>query len=241
MIDFMKEKQNTENFLLIADTHDLLWRNDDFDFFIDKVGIPGASNQQYQHILLLGDISSEDIKHIVEKFPDLAECGEIYGICGNHDTHGVFNWFGVKDLHGKMEEIGGWKVAGFEGTAKYKDRKFPSMTQEESVRFARKLLANGMKPDILISHEKPKLFWLPPETEEAKQKEMLEHHGGLAGVGEMLCGAGVPLNLHGHHHQNYHKTLLNGTEEFCIFPFGGMRIWKDGSLYIYDMEGKRIL
>lgn len=240
MTNIIKEKQNTENFLLIADTHDLLWRNKDFDFFIEKVGIPGASRQQYQHILLLGDISTKDIKYIVEKFSDLAEQKEIYGIYGNHDARGIFNWFGIKDLHGEMETIGDWKVAGFEGAAKYKNGQFPSMSQEESVKFARRFLLNGMKPDILISHEKPKLFWLPPETEEMQQKEQAEHHKGLAGVGEILCGAGVQLNLHGHYHQNYHKTLLNGTEEFCIFPFGGMRIWKDGSFFVYDMEGKGI-
>lgn len=236
MLDFFREKRPSENFLLVADTHNQLQNNDDLEKFVNIIGIPGSAHQKYQHILLLGDISVNDIECIRKLLPKLFEKGEVYGIYGNHDAKKTFNWFGIHDLHGRMARVSGIKIAGWEGSSKYKNERFPSMLQNESIQYAKNISICGEFPDLLISHDKPRTDWVKEEH----ALEILEHHVGLAGIYEYMKIADIPVNIHGHYHTNYAKQLPNGSEEICIFPFACLRIWKDRAFRIYDMNGKEI-
>src|SRR5690348_15566510 len=57
------------------------------------------------------------------------------GVAGNHDGRGELAPLGIRDLHRKRVEVGGWSFAGFEGCVRYGDG--PNQyTQDEAAELA---------------------------------------------------------------------------------------------------------
>ena len=168
--------------LIITDTHNSLMKKH-------------FENIDYQNIdccLLLGDISYDDltiIKQLISK--------PIYGVLGNHDCWSLYEDNQIEDIHGKVIEINGVKIAGLQGSLKYKDVNAPLYTDKESKRIAREI----PKADILISHDSPKYLY-------GKDNYA---HSGLQGITDYLVKNKVPLNIHGHHHKSSVERLRNGT------------------------------
>ncbi|WP_159273324.1 metallophosphoesterase [Variovorax boronicumulans] len=170
-------------------------------------------------IVLLGDIQARQPLH-VELGPILG-LTEVWFIHGNHDTDTVEdfdNLFGSqladRNLHGRVVEIAGYKVAGLGGIFRSKiwdpqqpiekaafqssDAMRRTMKREERWRdgISRKhrssifpadyqrLLRSG-PADILVTHEAPAV-----------------HPHGWKAVDELAETLGVQLVVHGHHHQN---------------------------------------
>ena len=171
--------------LIIADTHGCLYEDEiPFDHTADVC-------------LLLGDLSLQDIAIIQEHIDDIP----IYGVLGNHDDFDLYDMCGIENIHGKVVEVKGVRVAGIQGSLRYKYSDMPLYTDEESVEIAEAMGA----ADILISHDSPK--YLHGTNDFA--------HSGLQGITRYCEKYSVPLNIHGHHHENMKSVLPNGTTSIC--------------------------
>ncbi|WP_244164297.1 metallophosphoesterase [Variovorax atrisoli] len=170
-------------------------------------------------IVLLGDIQARQLLHI-ELSPILNHT-EVWFIHGNHDTDTDADYDNLwgseladRNLHGRIVEIAGYKVAGLGGIFRTKiwDPRQPvekaafqssdamrrAMKREERWRddISRKhrssifpvdylrLLRSG-PADILVTHEAPGA-----------------HPHGWRAIDELAEMLGVQLVVHGHHHQN---------------------------------------
>ena len=174
---------------------------------------------QPEAIVLLGDIQARQPLH-VELGPILG-LTEVWFIHGNHDTDNVEDFDNLfesqladRNLHGRVVEIAGYKVAGLGGIFRSKiwDPRQPiekaafqssdamrrTMKREERWRdgISRKhrssifpadyqrLLRSG-PADILVAHEAPSV-----------------HTHGWQVIDELAETLGVQLVVHGHHHRN---------------------------------------
>lgn len=172
--------------LVIADTHNCL----------DDEEITGL---EADVCLLLGDLSAKDIQKIKYNITTMP----IYGVLGNHDDWKLYDAYGIENIHNKVVDVKGVKIAGLQGSIKYKNTDYPLYTDEESSNIARSM--NGA--DVLISHDSPKYF----------HGEINFAHSGLQGVTDYCVKNKIPLNLHGHHHCNKKGILENGTFSMCCF------------------------
>jgi len=176
--------------IIIADTHNAL--NEEELINVLKL------HYDYDLCILLGDHSDNDIMKILNNIPK----EKIYALLGNHDGNYIQN-YELNNLNGNMFTIKNTNILGIEGSFKYKPVKFPSFTQEESISFLKDL----PRADILFSHDGP--F----DNERVNNPA----HQGLFGITYYLFKNKVKYNIHGHIHEDYNKTLLNGTKEMSLF------------------------
>ena len=188
-------------------------------------------------IVLLGDIQALRPLHI--ELGPILDLTKAYWIPGNHDTDSDADYdnlweseFAGRNLHGRIVEIAGFKVAGLGGIFRTKiwdprrpieEAAFPSseamrraMKREERWRdgISRKhrssifpedfqqLLRCG-PADILVTHEAPSA-----------------HPHGWDVIDELAQALGVQLAVHGHHHQNIDyvaEGLMSGAAPFRAF------------------------
>lgn len=193
-------------------------------FFGDPHGdfapvIAAVERLRPEAIVLLGDIQARQPLHI--ELRPIMGITEVWFIHGNHDTDSDADYdnlwgseFSDRNLHGRIVEIAGYKVAGLGGIFRSKiwDPRRPiaeaafvstdalrrSMRPEEQWRdgIARRhrstifpddyqqLLRSG-PADILVTHEAP-----------------AAHPHGWQAIDELAETLGVQLVLHGHHHQS---------------------------------------
>jgi Icc-related predicted phosphoesterase len=173
--------------LVIADTHGCL-RDDE---------VPMDHNADV--CLLLGDFSVRDLQIIKDRVTNIP----IYGVLGNHDGFDLYEHCGIENIHGKVVEVKGVRVAGIQGSLRYKYSDMPLYTDDESVEIAESMDA----ADILISHDSPK--YLHGTNDFA--------HSGLHGITRYCEKWSIPLNIHGHHHDPKEFVLDNGTRSICCY------------------------
>jgi len=188
-------------------------------------------------IVLLGDVQARQPLHI--ELGPILDFTEVWFIHGNHDTDTVEdfdNLFGSqladRNLHGRIVEIAGYKIAGLGGIFRSKiwDPRQPiekaafqsgdamrrTMKREERWRdgISRKhrssifpddfqQLRRSGPADILVTHEAPSA-----------------HPHGWQAVDELAETLGVQLVVHGHHHQNIDylaESLMTAAEPFRAF------------------------
>ena len=172
--------------LAIADLH--WWLPSE----LDKI-----ENLDFDICVLCGDFPEMAIQYIDSLIPDKP----IYGIPGNHDDWNKLERNGIENIHGKVVDVCGYKIAGFGGSPRYKEVDCPMFTQREAFR-----ALNAMpRCDILISHESAYHLFA---------KDM--PHGGFLGINWYLGMNRVKLNICGHHHINAHKRKYH-TDIFCVF------------------------
>ena len=181
---------NKIKLLIITDTHNGLKEDELKDVLYE--------HPDYDMCLLLGDHSDGDIRTVLEHIPK----EKIYALLGNHDNNYIDN-FGLNNLNGEIINVNGVKILGIEGSFKYKKVDFPSFTQEESVRF----LVNKEQVDILASHDGP--------FDDNRTGD--PSHQGLFGITYYLFKNKVKYNIHGHLHEEFDKTLANGTIEKSLY------------------------
>jgi predicted phosphodiesterase len=193
-------------------------------FFGDPHGdlepvITAVERFQPEAIVLLGDIQARRPLHV--ELRPILDLTEIWFIHGNHDTDADADYdnlwgseLATRNLHGRIVEIAGYKIAGLGGIFRSKiwDPRQPieeaafqssdamrrTMKREERWRdgISRKhrssifpadyqqLLQSGHS-DILVTHEAP-----------------AAHPHGWQAIDELAETLGVQLVVHGHHHQN---------------------------------------
>ncbi|MCR6478109.1 metallophosphoesterase [Variovorax sp. ZS18.2.2] len=200
-------------------------------FFGDPHGdldpvIAAVERLQPEAIVLLGDIQARRPLH--DELRPILDLTEIWFIHGNHDTDSDADYdnlwgseLATRNLHGRIVEIAGFKVAGLGGIFRRKiwdpqrpieeaafqssDAMRRTMKREERWRdgISRKhrssifpadyqqLLQSGHS-DILVTHEAP-----------------AAHPHGWQVIDELAETLGVQLVVHGHHHQ-YIDYLAEG-------------------------------
>jgi predicted phosphodiesterase len=202
-------------------------------FFGDPHGdlepvIAAVERFQPEAIVLLGDIQARRPLHVELK--PIMDLTEIWFIHGNHDTDSDADYdnlwgseVATRNLHGRIVEIAGYKVAGLGGIFRSKiwDPRRPieeaafqssdamrrTMKREERWRHGisrkhrssifpadyQQLLRSGHS-DILVTHEAP-----------------AAHPHGWKAIDELAEALGVQLVVHGHHHQ-YIDYLAKGMQ-----------------------------
>jgi len=173
-------------------------------------------------IVLLGDLQAR--RPLQVELAPILDRTEVYFIHGNHDTDTSFdtdyydNLWGSeladRNLHGRIVEIAGYKVAGLGGIFRSKIWD-PRRPLEEAPFFSADALRRSMRPeaqwrdgisrrhrssifpadyqqllrsgpaDILVTHEAP-----------------AAHPHGWKAIDELAEALGVQLVAHGHHHQS---------------------------------------
>lgn len=176
---------NHVRLLIITDTHNCL--------YYDKESVEKIKNAQYDVCLILGDISNSDIIEILKFVP----YDKIYGLLGNHDELDRFEESKIRSLNGKVITINGVRIAGLQGSHRYKTGDYGMYTHEESIQ-----IADEMPPaDILVSHDRP---FIKDNNDNV--------HDGLKGVTYYCYKNHVKLEIHGHLHEETEEILKNGTK-----------------------------
>ena len=151
-------------------------------------------------IVLLGDMGDDEF---LLRIKQLASGIRIVGVLGNHDDFDLYERFEIENINGQVVEHDGVKLAGLEGSIRYKDSEFPSYTQDESIILSSQLTA----ADILISHTSP----VNIHTHKGVS------HMGLQGITNYLERYRPLLNLHGHQHTNVYSILPYGTAVVGVY------------------------
>ena len=149
--------------------------------------------------LLLGDISCDDIREIL-KYIDK---NKIYGILGNHDYLTNLEKFNIPNINGKVITINDVRIAGIEGSIKYKEMQ-PGYTLEEGF----EKVKNMEETDILITHTSP--FG-------AVGLAANSLHIGAPYINEYIFRTGCPIVVSGHNHINQEHTYINGTKGISLY------------------------
>jgi len=177
--------------IIISDTHGRLREEEFIDFL---------KNTSYDLCIMLGDHHDNDIQ-IIKKHIDNTK---LVGLLGNHD-YNYLNNYNIPDINGKIVTVNGVTILGMQGSYKYKPVDFPSFTQEESILF----LENMPKVDILVSHDRK----FDPNN------QMNNAHQGLKGITRYIYKNKIPYHIHGHIHEDYEDTMINGTKEISVFGY----------------------
>ena len=178
--------------LIITDTHNTL-KEDEFKTFV-------LNHNNYDICLLLGDFGYNDLP-IILKYVDK---NRIYSLLGNHD-YDYIKEYNLNNLNGNIINVNGIKLLGIQGSFKYKPVDFPSFSQKGSIDF----LKDKDAVDILVSHD----------TKFNSNSERDPAHQGLFGITYFLFKNKVPYHIHGHIHNPYKSTMINGTKEISSFNY----------------------
>jgi predicted phosphodiesterase len=189
-----------------------------------------AATQKYQPeaVILLGDYDLDmPLESCLEEIVGLTE---IWWIAGNHDFESpvkyknLFNSaFSDRDLHLKVTEIAGLRVAGLGGiflgrvwyppqqpkwlgkqhylhhqSANIKDSGM-SLKYKSAIWHDEFEALKTLKADILVSHEAPG-----------------SHRHGFKVIGELAVAMGVKNIFHGHLHENYSSTIKNNIKVYGV-------------------------
>ncbi|MDD5461542.1 MAG: metallophosphoesterase [Methylococcales bacterium] len=189
-----------------------------------------AAVQKYQPeaVILLGDYDLETpLENCLE---DIANLTEIWWIAGNHDFESPKKYnnlfhsaFSHKDLHLKVTEIAGLRIAGLGGIflgrvwyppqpPKWLDKKHYLYHQSASTKRSGLSLKyksaiwhdefellKTLKADILVTHEAPG-----------------SHRHGFQAIDELAIAMGVKNIFHGHLHENYTRTIKQNINVFGV-------------------------
>jgi len=210
-------------------------------------------------IVLLGDIQARRPLHV--ELGAILDLTEVWFIHGNHDTDSSLDYDNLwgselaeRNLHGRIVEIAGYKVAGLGGIFRSKiwDPRQPvvhapfisagmlrrSMRHEERWRGGIALrhrssifpadylqLFQSQPADILVTHEAP-----------------VAHPHGWQAIDELAKTLGVQLVVHGHHHQSVDylaEGLMTAAAPFRAFgvDMGSHLAWPPGHQDGTELEG----
>ena len=126
------------NILFITDTHNCLAYSDKYLNYIKSL-----KATDYDICLILGDVSSLDIDAIKSIIPK----EKLFGIAGNHDSINIMDANNITNIHGKVIECKGIKIAAMMGSNRYKQGDYGMITQDESIQIAKSMET----ADILVT------------------------------------------------------------------------------------------
>jgi predicted phosphodiesterase len=170
-------------------------------------------------IVLLGDIQARQPLHI-ELRPILA-LTEVWFIHGNHDTDSDADYDNLwgsdladRNLHGRIVEIAGFKIAGLGGIFRSKIWD-PRQPLKEAAFASADALRRSMRPEerwrggvgrrhrsTIFPDVYLQLLRSPPADILVTHEAPAAHPHGWQAIDELAETLGVQLVVHGHHHQS---------------------------------------
>ncbi len=159
-------------------------------------------------VLVLGDISREDLQTIDKRYEHSVKLG----ILGNHDRPHFFNGTTIRNLHETITTVCDVTFAGFGGAPRYSDKSYGQYTEEEAMAFLRDL----ERVDVFIAHSNPRREDRPDLLE-------YEPRAGFASFTEYIQRVKPRHVFHGHIHEqedykigdtNVHSVF--GTQRFSL-------------------------
>ena len=170
-------------------------------------------------IVLLGDIQARQPLHI--ELQPILNLTEVWFIHGNHDTDSDAdhdNLWGSelagRNLHGRIVEIAGYKVAGLGGIFRSKIWD-PRQPLKEAAFASVDALRRSMRPEdrwrggvgrrhrsSIFPDDYQQLLRSPPADILVTHEAPAVHPHGWQAIDELAETLGVQLVVHGHHHQS---------------------------------------
>ncbi|WPS85634.1 Ser/Thr protein phosphatase (plasmid) [Brevibacillus halotolerans] len=162
-------------------------------------------------MFLLGDINQILLQKIAEVF----HSKQIMGVQGDFGFQGDLEYYGILDCHGKVVELNKYRIAGVEGSNRYKAGPYPMHTQDEIKTLCQQLPS----ADILLCHNTP-----------CGYHDQADHpvYQGFVGLTDYIERCSPRFLFHGHHninsidHQN--NTTLIGVFGGIIYDFESMEL-----------------
>ena len=188
-------------------------------------------------IVLLGDLQARRPLHV--ELAPILDRTEVYFIHGNHDTGSdsdYDNLFGSeladRNLHGRIVEIAGYKIAGLGGIFRSKIWD-PRRPVEEAAFFSAEALCRSMRLEerwrdgiarrhrsTIFPEDYQRLLQSPPADILVTHEAPAAHPHGWSAVDELAETLGVQLVIHGHHHRNINyvaEGLMTAAAPFRAF------------------------
>ena len=170
-------------------------------------------------IVLLGDLQAR--RPLQVELAPILERTEVYFIHGNHDTDSDLdydNLFGSeladRNLHGRIVEIAGYKIAGLGGIFRSKIWD-PRRPIEEAAFASADALRRSMRPEAqwrggiarrhrstIFPEDYQRLLRSPAADILVTHEAPAVHPHGWKAIDELAEALGVQLVAHGHHHQS---------------------------------------
>jgi len=170
-------------------------------------------------IVLLGDLQAR--RPLQVELAPILDRTKVYFIHGNHDTDSdpdYDNLFGSeladRNLHGRIVEIAGYKVAGLGGIFRSKIWD-PRRPVEEAAFFSADALRRSMRAEerwrdgiarrhrsTIFPEDYQRLLRSPPADILVTHEAPAVHPHGWKAIDELAEALGVQLVAHGHHHQS---------------------------------------
>ena len=184
-------------------------------------------------VILLGDLQAQRPLE-VELAPILAST-EVWFIHGNHDTDSEAdhdNLFGSKladrNLHGRVVEIAGQRIAGLGGVFRGKVWTPPAPAQVENPKqsLARCGKGNRWRGGLPLT-QRSTIFPVDVEKLRKQRADILvtheagsAHPHGFAAIDDLARSLGVSKTFHGHHHDQRDYSAERTRLGFIAFGVG---------------------
>lgn len=178
--------------IVISDTHGDLAFGDRFKAFMESISV-------YDLCIILGDIYAYELDKICEIIPP----EKIIALRGNHDKFDVYDKHKIVNINGKIHSVKGIKIAGIEGSNRYKNEDAPLYTHYESLLLAYKMPQDA---DVLITHD---LMFTESQYDKA--------HEGMVGITYYVMKNRIKYHIHGHIHKSYKKQYSNNVIEKSVY------------------------
>jgi predicted phosphodiesterase len=180
-------------------------------------------------VILLGDYDLDSpLQHYLKEIIDLTE---IWWIAGNHDFESNSKYDNLfhssladKDLHLKVTEIAGVRIAGLSGIFLGRVWYPPQSPKWQCKQhFLRNPLANISDSDELSLKYKSAIWHDEFETLKTLKADILvsheapgSHRHGFSVINELAAAMRVKYIFHGHLHENYARTMKNNITVFGV-------------------------
>lgn len=205
--------ENSISILVIADTHNNILHKDLIQFVKDNV-------DEADIVAYLGDISRSSLTQFVEIVGDKKTQ---IGVLGNHDEMDLYENTSIISIHSNIHISGEIKIAGMEGSIKYKNLDYPAYTHQESLEIAKHIPS----ANILISHDVPYF----------SKSNIPTNHKGMIGISKYIYDNRISINIHGHTHTNDCMLLPNGCCSIGVYLSSLIKI-ENGTVKCYNYECK---
>jgi predicted phosphodiesterase len=224
-----------EMILFCGDTHG------QFDHIVEAV-----RKHRPAAVILLGDLQAK--RPLEVELSSILDLTDIWFIHGNHDTDSEAdhdNLFGSKladrNLHGKVVEVAGRRIAGLGGVFRGKVWSPPALATFEDPKqyLARCGKGNYWRDGLPLTHRST-IFPADYERLQEQRADILvtheapsSHPHGFAAIDQLASRLGVLTSFHGHHHDR-----LDYSAERTRLGFDAIGVGLRG---ITDQDGRVIL
>jgi len=193
--------------------------------------------------ILLGDFDLQ--RSLQEELEAIAAKTAIWFIPGNHDADRD-DWYdnlfhsklGDRNLHGRVVEIAGMRVAGLGGVFRGKIWMPPAVPKFPTQKDLLSSCSRGERwRDGIPRKHRVSIFWQQYQALRSQRADILvtheapsSHRYGFKALDDLAVAMGVKTIFHGHHHEHYRATIGNGIVVHGV-----------GEAGVVDREGKVLI